>query len=201
MTNFEDQLLNDLMAKYQPALEGSRPSPRPAHRRAIPRPAWLGAGAVGVAGAASAAVVLLGSSPASAAYAVTPGADGAVTVSVYQASGVAGANARLQALGTGVVVVPVRPGCPSISSLPRPTPPVHLSVRTKAGIGPGGHRAVSVQVGKPGIPAGDTLLLAFTPVSASGPRLGAGGLITGKVPGCVSLPAAPAGSGGTGTAG
>jgi hypothetical protein len=200
MTNFEDQLLNDLMAKYQPALEGSQLSPRTARRRAIPRPAWLGAGAVGVASAATAAVVVLGS-PAYAAYAVTPHADGTVTVAVYQASGVAGANARLHALGSRVVVVPVRPGCPSISSLPHPTPPVHLSVRTKASAGTGGHRSISVRVRKPGIPAGDTLLLAFTPVSASGPSLGAGGLITGKVPSCVSLPAPPTGSGGTGTAG
>lgn len=197
MTNFEDQLLNDLMAKYQPALEGSQLSPRTARRRAIPRPAWLGAAAVGVASAATAAVVVLGGSPAYAAYAVTPHADG----TVYQASGVAGANARLHALGARVVVVPVRPGCPSISSLPHPTPLVRLSGRTKASIGTGGHLSISVRVRKPGIPAGDTLLLAFTPVSASGPSLGAGGLITGKVPSCVSLPASPTGSGGTGTAG
>jgi hypothetical protein len=201
MTNFEDQLLNDLMAKYQPALEGSQLSPRTARRRAMPRPAWLGVCAVGVASAATAAVVVLGGSPAYAAYAVTPHSDGTVTVAVYQASGVAGANARLHALGARVVVVPVRPGCPSISSLPHPTPLVHLSGRTKASTGTGGHRSISVRVRKPGIPAGDTLLLAFTPVSASGPSLGAGGLITGKVPSCVSLPAPPTGSGGTGTAG
>lgn len=201
MTNFEDQLLNDLLAKYQPALEGTQLSPRTARRRAIPRPAWLGVGAAGVAAAATAAVVVLGGSPAYAAYAVTPHANGTVTVAVYQASGVAGANARLHALGARVTVVPVRPGCPSISSLPHPTPPVHLSVRTKAGTGTGGRRSISVQVGKPGIPAADTLLLAFTPMSASGPSLGAGGLITGTVPSCVSLPAPPAGSGGSGTTG
>jgi hypothetical protein len=201
MTNFEDQLLHDLMAKYGPALEGSRFSPRAARRRVIPRPAWLGAGAVGVASAVTAAVVVLGGSPAYAAYAVTPHANGTVTVAVYQASGLAGANAALHKLGARVVVVPVRPGCPPISSLPHPTPPVHRSVRTKAGIGKGGHRSVTVRVGKPGIPAGDTLLLAFTPPSHHGPSLGAGGLITGKVPSCVSLPPAPTGSGGTGTAG
>lgn len=136
MTNFEDQLLNDLMATYQPALEGSRLSPRTARRRALPRPAWLGAAAVGVASAATAAVVL-GGSPAYAAHAVTPHADGTVNVAVYQASGVAGANARLHAPGARVVVVPVRPGCPSISSLPHPTPLVRLSGRTKASIGTG----------------------------------------------------------------
>jgi hypothetical protein len=195
MTNFEDQLLNDLMAEHRPALEDTQLSPRATRRRAIPRPAWLGAGAVGLASAAAAGAVLLSGSPAYAAYAVTPHANGTVTVAVYRASGVAGANARLHALGARVVVVPVRPGCPPISSLPRPTPPVHLSVRTGARIGKGGHRSVTVRVGKPGIPAGDTLLLAFSPPSRHGPNMGAGGLITGQAPRCVSLPAPPAGTG------
>jgi hypothetical protein len=67
-------------------------------------------------------------------------------------------------------------------------------------MGPGGHRSVTVRVGKPGIPAGDTMLLAFSTVRHD-THLGAGGLITGKAPSCVSLPAPSTGSGGTGTAG
>lgn len=200
MTNFEDQLLNDLMAKYGPALEGSRFSPRSARRRAIARLAWLGAGATGLAGAATAAVMVLGGSPAYAAYAVTPQANGTVTVAVYRPSGVAGANSALHKIGARVVVVPVHAGCPPIGSLPHPTPPVHLPVAVKAGIGPDGHRSVTVRVGKPGIPAGDTMLLAFSTLR-HGTHLGAGGLITGKAPSCVSLPAPPADSGGTGTGG
>lgn len=192
MSKFEDQLFSDLMAEHRPTLERTQHSPQPAHRRAIPRPAWLGAGAVGVAGAATAAVMVLGGSPA---YAVTPHANGTVTVAVYRASGVVGANAKLHKLGARVIVVPARPGCPPMSSLPRPTPPVHLSVNVAAGIGQGGHRSVTVGVGKPGIPAGDTLLLAFSPASYHGQNLGAGGLITGKAPRCVSLQAPPAGTG------
>jgi hypothetical protein len=87
-----------------------------------------------------------------------------------------------------VRVVPVRPGCPSIGSLPRPRPAPHLSVAVMSGVGRDGHRSVTVTLGKPGLPAGDTLILAF-----SGGRhdaLGAGGIITGRVPRCVSLPAA-----------
>jgi hypothetical protein len=46
--------------------------------------------------------------------------DGTVSVSVDNASGVAGANAALHGMHARVVVVPVRPGCPAIGSLPRP---------------------------------------------------------------------------------
>jgi hypothetical protein len=57
-----------------------------------------------------------------------------------------------------------------------------------------GHRSVTVKVGQGGIPAGDTMILAFTGGRHSG-SLGAGGIITGPVPRCVSLPSAPHGSG------
>jgi hypothetical protein len=54
-----------------------------------------------------------------------------------------------------------------------------------------GHRAVSVKI-KGGIPKGDTMILAFIgsgkPGTLSG---GAGGIITGRVPRCVSLHLAP----------
>jgi hypothetical protein len=98
----------------------------------------------------------LGSTPAYAAYSVTRHANGTVTVSVSRPSGVAGANATLRAMRARVRVVPVRPGCPPIGSLPRPLNPEH------------------------------------------GTALGAGGIITGRVPRCVSLPSAPSGGGGAG---
>lgn len=53
--------------------------------------------------------------------------------------------------------------------------------------------------GKGGIPAGATLLLAFS--THGGASLGVGGWITGPVPNCVSLPAAPGGQGGIPAAG
>jgi hypothetical protein len=172
---------------------GAAERPAPARRR-VRRPVWLATGAVGAAAAATATVMALGSAaPALAAYSVTQH-NGSVLVSVYRASGVTGANAALHRIGARVVVVPVHPGCPPIGSLPRPHPAPHLSVSVATGVSKSGHRSVKVKVGKPGIPAGDTMILAFTgsgrPHSTS---LGAGGIITGRVPRCVSLPSAPHG--------
>ena len=59
----------------------------------------------------------------------------------------------------------------------------------KSGVNGHGHRSVSVKI-KGGIPAGDTMILAFSGSPRSG-SVGAGGIITGPVPRCVSLPDAP----------
>ena len=115
----------------------------------------------------------LGSAPAYAAYSVTRH-DGAVSVSVYRASGVAGANAALHKMHARVVVVPVRPGCPSIGSLPRPQPAPHPAVWVSTGVNAQGHRSVSVKI-KGSIPAGDTMILAFSGNPHSG-SVGAGGI-------------------------
>jgi len=195
---FEDQLFHDLMAEHGPSLRDAR---LPAPRR-LPRPVWLASGAVAAAAAVSAGAMMLGGAPAYAAYTVTPGPGGALSVSVRNAAGVNGANATLHAIHARVRVVPVRAGCVPMSSLPRPNPPVHLAVMTTVGVGANGHRYVSVRVGKPGIPRGDTYLLAFygTPGPGHGAG-GAGGLITGKAPACVSLSSAPPPGGGSGTTG
>jgi len=186
MTKFEDRLLGQLMTEHGhqlPTVE--RPAPV---RRRVRRPVWLAAGAAGTVAAATAAVMALGSAPASAAYSVTQHG-GAVTVSVSRASGVAGANAALHARHVRVVVVPVRPGCPPIGSLPRPRPAPHPAVWVAAGVNGHGHRSVSVKV-KGSIPKGDTMVLAFSG-NQHGGSVGAGGIITGPVPRCVSLPSAP----------
>jgi hypothetical protein len=191
MTKFEDQLYGQLMTDHGHHLRAvQRPAPA---RRRIRRPVWLASGAAGVVAAGTAAVLALGSAPAYAAYSVT-GHDGAVSVSVYRASGVAGANAALHTMHARVVVVPVRPGCPPIGSLPRPQPAPHPAVWVKTGVNQHGHRSVSVTI-KGSIPAGDTMILAFTGNPRSG-SVGAGGIITGRVPSCVSLPSAPSGGSG-----
>lgn len=185
MTKFEDRLLGQLMTEHGHQLRAEQ---QPAPARRVRRPVWLAAGTVGAAAAATGAALALGSAPAMAAYAVS-GHPGAVTVSVYRASGVAGANAALRKMRARVVVVPVRPGCPPIGSLPRPHPAPHPSVSTGTGVRDG-HRFVSVKI-KGGIPRGDTMILAFSGSPRSGGSVGAGGIITGPVPRCVSLPAAP----------
>ena len=101
--------------------------PAPARRR-VRRPVWLATGAAGAVAAVTAAVMALGSTPALAAYSVTRHDNGTVTVAVNRPSGVAGANATLHAMGARVRVVPVRPGCPPIGSLPHPRPAPHPAV-------------------------------------------------------------------------
>jgi hypothetical protein len=193
MTRFEDELLGQLLTEHGHHLRDLR-RPAPARRPALParRPVWLATGVVGGAAAVTGTVLALGSAPAMAAYSVT-GHNGAVTVSVYRASGVAGANAALNHMHARVVVVPVRPDCAPIASLPRPHPAPHPAVWVKTGVNRHGHRSVSVKI-KGHIPAGDTMILAFSGGRDTG-SVGAGGIITGHAPGCVSLPGAPSAPG------
>ncbi len=194
MTKFEDRLYQQLMTEHGYRLRAvQRPAPA---RRRVRRPVWLVAGAAGAAAAVTAAVMALGSAPALAAYSVTRHANGTVTVAVARPPGVAGANATLHAMGARVRVVPVRPGCPPIGSLPHPRPAPHPSVSVGSGVNGHGHRSVTVKVGQGGIPAGDTMILAFSGDPRHGTALGAGGIITGPVPRCVSLPSAPSAGGG-----
>jgi hypothetical protein len=195
MTKFEDQLYQQLMTEHGHHLHAV-PRPAPARHR-VRRPVWLAAGAAGAVAAGTAAVMALGSAPALAAYSVTQH-DNAITVTVNRSSGVAGANVTLHAMGARVRVVPVRPGCPPIGSLPRPQPAPHPSVQVATGVNKNGHRSVTVKLGKGGIPAGDTMILAFSGSGPGSTSLGAGGIITGPVPSCVSLPSAPSAGGGSG---
>jgi hypothetical protein len=190
MTKFEDQLFGQLMAEHGHQLHAVA-EPAPVRRR-VPRPVWLATGAAGVVAAVTATVMALSSAPAMAAYSVTQH-DGTVSVSVYNTSGVAGANAALHRLRARVVVVPVRPGCRPFGSLPRPHPAPHPAISVGSGVRDG-HRFVKVKVSKGGIPKGDTLILAFTGSGGPGSTdQGGGGIITGRVPRCVSLPPPPSG--------
>jgi hypothetical protein len=187
MTRFEDQLFGQLMTEHGHRLRAvQRPAPA---RRRVRRRVWLAGGAAGMVGAVTAAVMALGSAPAYAAYSVTQNATGTVSVSVYSVSGVAGANAALHRMRARVVVVPERPGCRPIGSLPRPRPAPHPAVWLRAGVNRNGHRSVSVKI-KGSIPAGDIMILAFTGNARNGGSVGAGGIITGRAPRCVSLASA-----------
>jgi hypothetical protein len=159
MTRFSDQLFDDLMREHGQALARTTVTAAP-KRYLTARPVLLTAGAGGVAVAAAAGILVAGTG--TPAYAVTTHPDGTVTLAVYQASGIAGANSQLHQLGDRVVVVPVRPGCPSISSLPAPAVPAK-QISMQASVSSDG----SVTVDAQGVPAGDILVLGF---SATGGR-------------------------------
>jgi hypothetical protein len=181
MTKFADQLFDDLMQEFRPTLD-SVELPAARARRTVPRPVWLAAGTVGMAGAITAGVVVLGGG--TPAYAVTQNTNGTVTVSINELSGVAGANDKLHTMGEPVVVVPVRPGCVSIASLPHVTG-AHQDTRASVDMTKGGSITVDVR----GVPAGATALVA-TSTSPRGIAL-ALALVTGPIPSCVSMPQPP----------
>lgn len=194
MTKFADQLLDDLMSEHGPVLAHARPPTAPA-RHAVAGRKLLMAGAGGVAVAAAAGVLVAGGG--TPAYAVTTHPDGTVTLAVTRPAGISGANGALHKLGDRVVVVPVRPGCPSLGSLRPPAVKLngHPSVQTRVGIGG------SVTVNAKGIPAGDILVVGVeTSTTATTRGLMVGGRLTSPpAPSCISLPAPPA-PGGSGSA-
>src|SRR5215472_13451010 len=137
MTKFADQLYIDLLREHGSTLADTRPLAGSRGQFASRR-VLLAAGAGGVAVAATAGVLtaagVLTVGGGTPAYALTTNQDGTVTLAVYQESGIAQANAKLQLLGDRVVVVPVRPGCPSIHSLPPPAVRTHKgSIAMKSG--------------------------------------------------------------------
>jgi hypothetical protein len=156
MTRFADQLFDDLMRDHGQALARTTVPVAP-KRHLTARPVLLTAGAGGVAVAAAVGSLVAGGG--TPAYAVTTHPDGTVTLAVYQASGIAGANSKLHQLGDRVVVVPVQAGCPSIGSLPVPAVPAkQISVQVS------GSSDGSVTVDAQGIPASDILVLGVSTV-------------------------------------
>jgi hypothetical protein len=193
MTKFADELYADLMRQHGPALEDIRPLAA-SRRHIASRRALLATGAGGLAVAATAGALAAGGG--TPAYALTTNSDGTVTLAVYQASGIAQANAKLHQLGDNVAVVPVRPGCPSLSSLPKP------AVRAKGMLSmqTGKSRDGSITVDARGVPAGDILVVG---IKASAHSTETGGALTSPpAPSCVTLPPIPGNGGpGAGTAG
>jgi hypothetical protein len=214
MTRFADDLFDDLMREHGHALAHAR-VPAPQKRHLTARPVLITAGASGLA-VAAAVGTLVATGGGNPAYAVTTHPDGAVTLAVYQESGIAGANAQLHQLGDDrVVVVPVGSDCPSINSLRAPAVPARqISVQASTS----GDGAVTVDAH--GIPAGDILVLGWVATgrgqfsmsqsmtsgsgSASGKASGgsdrpataadaasAGRLTSGPAPSCVSIPPLP----------
>jgi hypothetical protein len=180
------------MREHEPALARTRP-PAPGRHFAARR-TLLASGAACAAVAATAGVLVAGGG--TPAYAVTANPDGTVTVAVHQESGIAAANARLVQLGDSqVVVVPFGTNCPS------PKPPAvsgkHKMISVESEVSKNG----SVTVRAKGIPAGDILVVAVETTSTATGRysMGAARLTTPPAPSCVSLPALPARTGGSGS--
>lgn len=190
MTKFADDLYDDLMREHGPALAATRaPAPRPRTSRRV----VLAAGAGGLAVAATAgSLVALSGTPA---YALTTNHDGSISLAVYKEAGVAQANAKLRAIGAKVVVVPVEAGCPSLGSVRKPAVPVTGPVRVQGSESSDGSITVNAQ----GVPRGDVIVVA---TETSGKLSETASTITSlPVPHCVSLPAAPPGSSGSGPSG
>jgi hypothetical protein len=95
MSEFEDNLWLEVVREHADELARiGRPAPRRASR-----PQLLAGTTVGVAAMATAAVLVLGASTSPPAFAVSRNPDGTVTVNLMHSSGIAGANAKLAAMG------------------------------------------------------------------------------------------------------
>jgi hypothetical protein len=194
MSKFADQLYADLMREHGSTLADTRP-PAASQRHIASRRVLLASGAGGLAVAATAGALVVAAGGGTPAYALTTNHDGTVTLAVYQASGIAQANAKLRQLGDNVVVVPVQPGCPSLGSLPAPAVSAKGEISVQGTKSSGG----SITVNAHGVPAGDILVVGVE-TTAQGTTMGSS-LTSPPAPSCVSLSGQPSNAGpGSGTA-
>ncbi|MFG1703880.1 hypothetical protein ACFLIM_11875 [Nonomuraea sp. M3C6] len=158
MSNFEDRLLGALKEEItMRTAEDKMTTVTPVQRGSRRRFVGLSAAVAGVAAAASAVVVLTGltSSPA---YAVTKGSDGAVSVRINEFSDPKGLESELAAAGVKAVVdyLPFGQTCKE----PRGARG-SVSGEFSVSIGTEGD-GISFKIEKGQVPAGETLVLAFT---------------------------------------
>jgi len=97
MSEFEDNLWVTVVRDYGDELARTERTAH-THRRAS-RPQLLAGTTAGLAAMATTAALLFGASTSPSAFAVTRNADGTVTVNLLHASGIAGANKKLAAMG------------------------------------------------------------------------------------------------------
>jgi hypothetical protein len=109
MSKFEDRLWRELVKEHGPQLAQMKP-PAADHRRRQ-RPKLLAGTTVGLAGVGTAVALVVSAAGSSPAFAVTRNNDGTVTVWIKRIDGIAGANARLEALGVRARAVAVAAGC------------------------------------------------------------------------------------------
>jgi hypothetical protein len=156
MSKFEDRLWRELVKEHGAELAQMTP-PAADHRRRQ-RPKLLAGTTVGLAGVGTAVALIVSAAGSSPAFAVTRNNDGTVTVLIRRLDGIAGANARLEALGVRARAVVVATGCkppPGVTGKPGrliPAPKVH-------GNWTGARQIVIARFDPKKIPSGRTLVL------------------------------------------
>jgi hypothetical protein len=111
MSHFKERLWRELVREHGAHLEQTR---RPPPRRSR-RPQLLVGSTVGLVAAGTAAALVLSAASSSPAFAVARNHDGTVTVKIWRAAGIAGANNKLRALGVRAQVVQVSVKCAASS--------------------------------------------------------------------------------------
>jgi hypothetical protein len=172
MSKFEDRLWSELVLDHGPQLASMTRVEIP--HRSRRGPAAIGAVALAGTIAAVALTATTGTSP-SVAYAVSQSADGKVSVTIKEISGVDGANAQLAHLHVPVRVARVEVGC-SATSKTVPIPPTIVSdLASYEG------QALSIRPGL--VPHGDILVISAKPIGSS---VGLSyGLFRSTAPSCV----------------
>lgn len=153
MTKFEDQLFSELMDEHGAALARIE-VPEAGRSR---RPGWLVAGSLAAAGAVGAGLALFGAAAPAAAYSVTQNADGTTSVVLHDMSGIQGANSALEKSGDNAFVVPLRAGCPDLSTFVSQAPMNTRDIAEDLAIDWAGGE---IRFHARDIPAGDILLIA-----------------------------------------
>jgi hypothetical protein len=181
MGTFEERLLGDLVQQHGVAVsEFVRPAPRLSRTR----PLVIAAGALTIAGSIAVTVTVLdGNTPA---FAVSKGADGAVTLSISDIRAVDAANAELRRIGAPVVAVPMTADCRDTFEIDEGFAGGSTGTVTSVG---GGEGSVTVQTR--GLKPGSTMLIAAKK-DGDVLTLSDGIAVRGKVPSC--LPDLPEGT-------
>ena len=109
MSKFKDRLWRELVHDHG---EDLAQIPRPGVKRSRrARPRVLAGTSLGLAGVSAAVTLAVGAASTAPAFAVTPNHDGTVQVVIFRRAGIAGANAKLSAMGIRARIVAVSADC------------------------------------------------------------------------------------------
>ena len=183
VSTFEDNLWRELVREHH----AEHAHPGRASTGGLARRRRLAGASMGLAAVGTAAALALTAGTAAPAFAVTSNPNGTVTVTINQIAGIAGANAKLAALGVRARAVPIVQGCTAaLLRIPKvlpngPPPPTTVSA-------PQSGLPQSMTFEPSEIPAGDTLVLAAKQL-VNGPANGIqmlDAIVRGSAPACVA---------------